>query len=269
MYVLKNSLSLVSVARGKYRLVQPEKWIGIVGLSNRFPELRRLFEKLLPYIDELDAMFLYGSRARGDYEDDSDYDVLIFAENSGAKQRIKGLAEGFPNLTVEVFLARKVEATLRLDPLFLASALKEAVPIFGEGLRRHFLGIKIDKVALISSLDIGIKRLAEWRGFVEKGLDTLVALDVLHAMFLRMRQAFLTRALLLNEVGNTAEMLEAFSGYYKDKERLRELYEMYRAVRDDRGPPDFRLPSKKELKEMFQYTMKYIKDVREFATTFR
>jgi predicted nucleotidyltransferase len=268
MYVLKNSLSLVSVDRGRYRLVQPEKWIGLVNLLSRFPDLKPLFEKLLPYIEEIDAMFLYGSRARGDYKHDSDYDILIFTGDSRIKQKVKRIARGFENITIEVFLTHKVEENLKLDPLFLASAMREAMPIFGEGLRRHFLRIKTDKVALISSLDLGIKRLKGWEGLIEEGLDPLIALDILHAIFLRIRQAFLTKALLLNEVRNMEEMLEEFSGYYKDKRRLEELYEIYRAVRDEREVLEFRPPSKKELAKLFQGAKRYIRDMREFAATF-
>lgn len=267
MYILKKSLSLIPVGRGRYRLVQPEKWIGITDTADRFPKLKSLLEKLLPYSNEMDAMFLYGSRARGDCQKNSDYDILIFAGDSAAKEEIKKIADAFENTTVEVRLTSEVEENLKLDPLFLVSAMREAKPIFGEGLRRHFLKIKIDKKALIASLDLGLTKLEGWKPFLEKRLDDIIALDILHAIFLRIRQAFLTKMLLLNEVRGMREMLNEFSLYYKDRERLKELYEIYRAVRDEQEAPSFRLPSKKELAKLFQNAEAYIRHAREFAVT--
>ncbi len=259
MHVLKKSLSLVSMGRGKYRSIEPEKWIGVAGFVERFPRLGPLFEKLLPYINLIDGIFLYGSRARGDFEEDSDFDLLLLTGDSRAKQGIKRIGEG----NLEVFLTQKIEDTMALDPVFLTSALREAMPLFGSGLKEHLLKIKPKKVALIASLDLGAKKLLEWKEFLEGEPDRATATDILGAVFLRIRQAFLARRLLTGGAAYNDVMLGEFSSYFANKKRLLEMYEIYRAVRDDREIPMFVFPSKEELKELFAGAQGYIMDSRD------
>lgn len=263
MHILKKSFSLVSVGRGKYRSVEPEKWIGIAGFLDWFPSLSPLFERLSPYISAIDGIFLYGSRARGDFREDSDFDLLVLTGDSKAKQRIKRIGEGFTDVTLEVFLTQKIEETMGLDPVFLTAALREATPVFGTGLKGHFLKIRPKKAALIAALDLGVKRLLDWKVFLREGLDQIIAGDILRAIFLRIRQAFLTKILLTGEAGYNYVMLDEFSNYFGDKKRLLELYEIYRAVRDDREIPKFPLPSKEELEKLFAGAEEYIRDTRK------
>ena len=51
-------------------------------------EVRELQVKLMPVIKkfQISSLYLFGSRARGDYDDDSDYDFLV---DSKALRRIK------------------------------------------------------------------------------------------------------------------------------------------------------------------------------------
>lgn len=267
MHILKKSLSLVSVGRGKYRPVEPEKWMGIAGFLNQFSSLAPLFERLSPYISAIDGIFLYGSRARGDFKENSDFDFLVLTGDSRAKQGIKRVGEGFKEVTLEVFLTQKIEETLGLDPVFLMTALREAVPVFGAGLKGHFLKIRPKKAALSSALDIGTERLLAWKEFLRGELDQIIAGDILHAIFLRIRQAFLTKRLLSGDVAYNNAMLEEFSNYFRKEKRLLELYEIYRAVRDNREIPQFPFPSKGELEELFARTEEYVRDTRKFIAS--
>ncbi len=57
-------------------------------LLERDPILRRIVEVIVREIDP-DRIILFGSRARGDYKEDSDYDILVLKEGVSPKDRGK------------------------------------------------------------------------------------------------------------------------------------------------------------------------------------
>ena len=57
-------------------------------LLERDPVLRRIVEVIVREIDP-DRIILFGSRARGDYKDDSDYDILVLKEGVSPEDRGK------------------------------------------------------------------------------------------------------------------------------------------------------------------------------------
>ena len=70
-------------------------------LLEKDPILRRIVEVIVREIDP-DRIILFGSRARGDYKDDSDYDILVLKE--GVRPEERGKVEG--RLLVEFLKAR-------------------------------------------------------------------------------------------------------------------------------------------------------------------
>ena len=55
-------------------------------LLERDPVLRRIVEVIVREIDP-DRIILFGSRARGDYKEGSDYDILVLKEGIGQRER--------------------------------------------------------------------------------------------------------------------------------------------------------------------------------------
>ena len=70
-------------------------------LLDRDPVLRRIVEVIVREIDP-DRIVLFGSRARGDHKEDSDYDILVLKE--GVRPEERGKVEG--RLLVEFLKAR-------------------------------------------------------------------------------------------------------------------------------------------------------------------
>ena len=58
------------------------------GLLKRDPVLRRIVEVIVKEIDP-DKIILFGSRARGDYNEGSDYDILVLKEGIRPEDRRK------------------------------------------------------------------------------------------------------------------------------------------------------------------------------------
>ena len=55
-------------------------------ILERDPVLRRIVEVIVREIDP-DRIILFGSRARGDYKEDSDYDILVIKEGVMPEER--------------------------------------------------------------------------------------------------------------------------------------------------------------------------------------
>ena len=72
---MRTSLRIRAVREGRY-------------LLERDPVLRRIVEVIVREIDP-DRIILFGSRARGDYREDSDYDILVLKEGVSPKDRGK------------------------------------------------------------------------------------------------------------------------------------------------------------------------------------
>ena len=49
-------------------------------------KLQRLLDRIVPAL-EPEAVYLFGSRARGDFDEDSDYDLLVIVPDDAPKER--------------------------------------------------------------------------------------------------------------------------------------------------------------------------------------
>jgi predicted nucleotidyltransferase len=98
-------------------------------------DLRRIIAPLAEKY-EIPAVYLFGSYARGDADDDSDVDVLIQREGSrirglmlGAfyEELEEGLNKGIDLVTEE---SLREEAELVRSPWFIRNVFRERVPIY-------------------------------------------------------------------------------------------------------------------------------------------
>lgn len=59
----------------------------MAGIDARNDEkLRLLLDRIVPAL-EPEAVYLFGSRARGDFDEDSDYDLLVIVPDDAPKER--------------------------------------------------------------------------------------------------------------------------------------------------------------------------------------
>lgn len=260
IYRIKRELGLISEDRARYRLVGPSKWLGLTYTLTRFPEMEEFYRTILPVLDSVNALFLIGSRARGDYYTDSDYDFLALVEDKKTKEYLDKVTQRIKKVQIEAYETSKIEKKYELDPLYLISGLRESITIFGDSLKRYLLSWKIDRAALGAGLKIGLGRLDEVRELLDDELDRSLISTVVYTTFLRWRQAYLVKCILEDE---KPEFIREFSKYHTDKHRLRELYMFYRIVRDtppDKIPKEVPETTKEELKELIDLVKDYVGD---------
>ncbi len=136
---LSKNLALYRLSRGLYTTVDPDKWAGIMVALKRFPGLKPFFEKILPQLDHIDSILLYGSRVRGDSSEESDYDILIvtdgtrlFTEEEGEYLKRQGFEVTDGHIT-------ELREDIKNNPVFLVPVLKESWPIFNKKVKRSLL----------------------------------------------------------------------------------------------------------------------------------
>ncbi len=66
--------------------------MGMVDARND-EKLQRLLDRIVPALQP-EAVYLFGSRARGDFDEDSDYDLLVIVPDDAPKER-RSMATAF------------------------------------------------------------------------------------------------------------------------------------------------------------------------------
>ncbi len=106
----------------------PKEWVGedviIVRKIKTIKE--KILEVLQPYLEYILGVYLYGSYARGEAENDSDIDLLVITNK---KIKIKEI--GFEIIAIEKDLLHKA---IKIAPILIYSALAEAKPIINSKL---------------------------------------------------------------------------------------------------------------------------------------
>ncbi len=139
LYKMRKNLALQHPKRGVYRTIDPDKWIGLAMGVQRFPELMPVFQTIQPRLHHIKSIMIYGSRVRGDYREDSDYDLLLVTDGSPmlSEEEINALKkQGFElDFGSELDLRKEIQDT----PVSIVPILKEAWPLFNRYVRNSLL----------------------------------------------------------------------------------------------------------------------------------
>ncbi|MBI4334187.1 MAG: nucleotidyltransferase domain-containing protein [Chloroflexi bacterium] len=101
----------------------------------RDPALRELAEVLKRELgDDLDSVILFGSRARGDFDEDSDYDVVALVKEQSPEleariRRLKNEIDWKYDVMISIFVyERSYFDRKKYEPLFI-NIRREGVPL--------------------------------------------------------------------------------------------------------------------------------------------
>lgn len=86
--------------------------------------------------EKIERMYLFGSRARGEEQPDSDYDILIVADQPDRKFRdrlydiaIDILLETSRDISLKIYKTQEFQRLRRMQTPFMTNVLKEGVRI--------------------------------------------------------------------------------------------------------------------------------------------
>ena len=171
----------------------PKNWIGEEIVLVRQPRERvrdRILKVLGNYLDSVVGVYLYGSYARGEQDENSDIDLLVITE-----KRIKIKAVGFEILC----LAQKdIESAITLEPVLMYALLSEAVPIINypllDELRRAHPLKKGNFKDFYRSCRMIIRVQEDFLKFEKK--EYLSSEAVVYSLVLRLRGLFIIHSLI-------------------------------------------------------------------------
>jgi predicted nucleotidyltransferase len=207
----------------------PRDWLGrevLIRLTPRKPVRERVLALLEPYLKDIEGAYLFGSHAREEATDNSDIDLLLITSKP-----IKIKEPGFEVLSIPL---KNFAGAIRVEPLMLQSALKEAEPILNADLlertRQEFPLKTKELLPFCRSTELIINTI---EGLLDEDDDAPESGDLAYSLILRLRGVFIARTLLENTRYTKKRFLAWVS---KDAGDVRQLYDTYLAVKRGKRP---------------------------------
>jgi len=223
----------------------PKEWIGkkveVILVEKSVEDVKKeIIELILPFSSEVKGVYLVGSYARGEQEVNSDVDVLIIGN-----KKFKIEKENFEFI---VLTEKEIEKTLKENAILILPLLREAKGIFNEELIKKFDNYKFNKKNLKWYLETTENSLEIIKESLEN--DIIDVPKLIYSLVLRLRGLFLIK--------NKKYSNKEFKKYLG----IKDIYEVYRAVRDSKKIPEIEI-SKKDLERLNEFAFKELEWARK------
>ena len=227
---LKSEYCVYPTSRGEYVFLDPRKWMGL----NYLPEKIRkaVARAFFAEINNIEALVLYGSWARGDQDSLSDIELLVICKD-WEKKRIEGLArilkKSDKRFEVIVFSEPEMESILNEHGgeslLFIKTAFREGIISFGEYWKEKIKNAKLSKEALLEILSNNLKAIKTSKLLLTPPYDAETIRTACYSGFLRFRTAFLIHAYMKNKLPSRKGMAREFGKQWRE---FKKIYDCYR-----------------------------------------
>lgn len=224
--------NVTEIGNGAHIFV-PRDWLNQKVLVVKVPKLtvkEQVIKSLMPYLDNIIGVFLYGSYARGEQETVSDIDVLVVA-----KEKFKIKNKG--RLSFEIVKYSELEKNIKLNPLMFYPVIHESKPIINLLLLEKLKKIKFNIKApilkwFVDSTKDHIKSNKEFIELDKLDGDYLTSHCVIYSLILRLRSILLIRGMLYNKP-YTKSLFKHWLIKNAPKIEYKKIYGIYSAVRDN------------------------------------
>lgn len=213
----------------------PKDWLGEEILVTRLetPKLsidEEIINLLLPNLEHISGIFLYGSYARNEETKNSDIDILIVADEKFKVSNIK-------NFDMNIIEYKDLNEKMQKDP-FLFAAIKESKPILNGLLLKEFQKIPHDikklKPFIKWFLDTTKDNIVSTREFIDLDKldsDYVVSYSTVYSTILRLRGIFLINSIINNKDFSNNEFKKWITKKIPAGE-YEKIYSVYRKIRD-------------------------------------
>lgn len=213
----------------------PKEWIGKqvkVKLIDRTEEIKKeVFDILSPYLADIQGIYLVGSFARNEQDDDSDIDVIAVSNN------IKKVIHS-GNYNIQIYTLQGIRNTLQNYPISIYPSLLEAKTIMNNSLLEQLKNIKITLVSFRLYLEECKRVFNINRKIIELESENgnyLKSARVIYSLLLRLRGLYIMNAILKKR---THSKKEFYSWVVKNTNLSKESWEialvLYNAIRDNK-----------------------------------
>ncbi len=230
----------------------PKSWVGQKVIIRPLSVKEYILNILSPHMKNIAGVYLYGSYARGEQGPDSDIDVLVIADKKLHLEIERGV-------DLEIVDISKIKDVIRGDPAGYYSMVREAVPIVN--------GVLLDELREVKPETKNI------RGYYRETRSTLSIVKKLldlegdssgsiYSLILRLRGLYLIKC-NLGGIGYANQGLEDFVvGEGIDRGRYRRMYAVYRAKRDGRISPSYKIPIR-DVKKLYEVVNRVLNELRD------
>ena len=213
----------------------PKSWLGeeIIVIRPEKPELNikeKIIKTLVPHLQDVVAIFLYGSYARNEQEADSDIDILVVAkEKFNIKKQEK--------IDIKVIQLDKLKETIEKNPIMYLSILQEAKAIINSSLLEELKEIKIDYKKFKWFIETTIEHIKSNKEFIE--LDKLegeyiTSYAAIYSIMLRLRGVFLIKCLIDKKNYSNKLFKKWLLKHNISNLEYIAAYSIYRSIRDNK-----------------------------------
>ena len=212
----------------------PKTWINekIIVIRPEAPKLtmkEEIIKILEPFLEDISAVFLYGSYARGEQEKHSDIDILVVAKY---KFIIK-----HKRFEINVITYDKLIKTIKENPIMYYPFIIESKAIINSKLLEDLKKIKIDYKKFSCFINDTEDIIKIDREFIEidklegKYLKTY---PVIYSLILRLRGVFLIKCIIEKTKYSSKNFKNWLLGSGLIKSDLDTIMDVYRLVRDNK-----------------------------------
>ncbi len=211
----------------RFKVKEPEQ-TGLEAAIKKYPTLEHVDAVLKPYMHAVKGLYLHGSRVKGDYREDSDYDLVLISRDKipDLKTELKKY-----NVQLECFTLKQAKKQLELEPAYLLTVLRQGFPLIGADLQKQLLRREVNDIALLAEIDECKKRIKELKKVVREykapGPDDVGKARIFLYTMRRLRRAYYIKQLYMQHLRPLAE---DFKRYYKGD--FEQIHKLYRIVRD-------------------------------------
>ena len=219
----------------------PKGWLGEEIIITRIETPRlslkeEIINAVLPYLEGISGIFLYGSYARKEEAKDSDIDVLIIAKH-------KFTIENMKRFDIEVIEMGRIRHAVQKNP-FIYAAINEARPVFNGSLLEELRQSKKDFKSFISwfkeTTKDSIKSTEEFIELDRLESEYLNSYSILYSLMLRLRGVFLIKSLLDNKPFSNYSFKKFIIKHISEHE-FKKVYKIYRDIRDDKKAENLKI----------------------------
>lgn len=218
----------VSAIGNGAHIFAPKEWINekvlIVRIEKK--ELKEsVIEAVYPYLDQIIAVFLYGSYARNEAGENSDIDILIIGKEKFKLEK----RDCFDFVVIpENFLASAIET----NPIMMYSIFKEAKPLINSKYLENLRELKVDRRLFKPFIKTTFDSIISDEEIIEldKKTGKTASNSLIYSLILRLRGIFIIKKLLKKEQYSN-RLFEKW--IIKDcKVNYKKIYSAYTAVRN-------------------------------------
>jgi hypothetical protein len=225
LHWMRKLLLVDRVGRARYSLVPPEKWINLSLFSAQRPEISgALYELLMDQVNHTESLFFYGSRARGVWDELSDWDFLIITSPKAKDQmlaRLGSIKEKNPLFTPEILDLEGFKICLKKALVFLKAVSQEGKIIFDSGLMGLVKASQVKPVNIAYELLDAKKNILMGISLLKNGKNTLACYRVVKGVRLTLLADLASKGIFSGE-----DIEREFMHKFTEFVELREAYRM-------------------------------------------